>query len=171
MKLSTQTRKHISSSIKKVHATGRKMDGSKAAYSKSSPVLSSLDGIGRSTVLSEAAVSPADMSASEPTNSKPRKKRKRKRTLKQKAKKVWKSIKKKIKKAGRAVKNFGKAFGERVVDNVAYILPQMALDAAVGGVGKGVKARSKKRKKRKLSFKKPKFYYKSFSMRLPRLRR
>ena len=47
MKLSNQTRSKISASIKKVHATGRKMDGSKAAYSKASPVLSSLDGIGK----------------------------------------------------------------------------------------------------------------------------
>ena len=50
MKLTSQTRSKISASIKKVHATGRKMDGSKAAYSKSSPVLSSLDGIGRTSL-------------------------------------------------------------------------------------------------------------------------
>ena len=53
-----QTRRKISSSIKKVHATGRKTDGSKALYSKSSPVLSSLDGIGRSTVLSGSRQTP-----------------------------------------------------------------------------------------------------------------
>ena len=55
MKLSNQTRSKISASIKKVHATGRKMDGSKALYSKSSPVLSSLDGIGSQTQVIEAA--------------------------------------------------------------------------------------------------------------------
>ena len=55
MKLTSQTRSKISASIKKVHATGRKMDGSKAAYSKASPVLSSLDGIGSQTQVVESA--------------------------------------------------------------------------------------------------------------------
>ena len=53
--MKSMTRSKISASIKKVHATGRKMDGSKALYSKSSPVLSSLDGIGSQTQVIEAA--------------------------------------------------------------------------------------------------------------------